>query len=329
MFGAGAMGTAVAMHLARAEHDVVLWASEYDARVLEILQSEGRHPALPEHLPESLRLLGPDRLREAGTGIDVAVMAANSGGARSLGRVVREGCDAPPIVAAIAKGLEPETGRRMSEVYGEEMAGAGVVSMGGPCLAAEIAQDLPTAAVFASGSVDAATTTAGLFRSGNFTAEITDDVLGLEYCTVAKNVAAIGLGILDGLGKAAGFAYRNAKAALFSIAVAELADLIVALGGRKETAQGLAGLGDTLVTSLGGRNRLYGELIGEGAEPKAALDQLVERGMTVEGVESALDVARLAREAGIHMPFHDQVSHVLFDGAAATNLLQLPERTRE
>ena len=329
MFGAGAMGTAVAMHLARAEHDVVLWASEFDARVLEILQTEGRHPALPEHLPESLRLLGPGRLKEAGAGVDLAIMAANSSGARSLGRVVRDGCDAPPVVAAIAKGLEPDTGKRMSQVYAEELDGALVVSMGGPCLAAEIAQDLPTAAVFGSAALDAAVTTADAFRSGGFTAEVTDDVVGLEYCTVAKNVAAIGLGILDGLGKAAGFAYRNAKAALFSLAVAELADLIVALGGKKETAQGLAGLGDTLVTSLGGRNRLYGELIGEGAEPRAALDQLVERGMTVEGVESAVDVARLAKEAGVRMPFHDQVSRVLFDGAAASSLLRLPERMRE
>ena len=84
MFGAGAMGTAVAMHLARADHDVVLWASEFDARVLRDLETERRHPALPEHLPESLRILGPERLQEAGTDLDLAIMAANSGGARSL-----------------------------------------------------------------------------------------------------------------------------------------------------------------------------------------------------------------------------------------------------
>ena len=326
MFGAGAMGTAVAMHLARADHDVVLWASEFDARVLPDLETERRHPALPEHLPESLLILGPGRLQEAGKGLDLAIMAANSGGARSLARVVHGGCGTPPIVLAIAKGLEPETGSRMSQVYGEEFAGARIASMGGPCLAAEIAQDLPTAAVIASARIDAAETAAGAFRSGGFLAEVTDDVVGVEYCTVAKNVAAIGLGILDGLGKAAGFSYRNAKAALFSLAVAELADLIVALGGMRETAQGLAGLGDTLVTSLGGRNRLFGELIGEGADPQSALGQLVDRGMTVEGVESALDVARLATEAGVHMPFHAQVGHVLFDGAPAASLLKLPER---
>src|SRR5437660_932778 len=99
-----------------------------------------------------------------------------------------------------------------------------------------------------------------LFRSEALRGSVTDDVIGLEYCTVTKNVAAIGLGILDGLGKEAGFAYRNARAALFAQAVAELGELIVALGGRPETITGLAGLGDTLVTSLGGRNRLYGEL---------------------------------------------------------------------
>jgi glycerol-3-phosphate dehydrogenase (NAD(P)+) len=326
VFGAGAMGTAIAMHLARAGRDTTLWGSEFDAAVLEILSGERRHPLLPEHLPESLSVLGPAEIAAAGKDVDLAILAANSRGARSLARMVREGCGAPPLVLGVAKGLEPETALRMSEVHIEEMGHRRVVAMGGPCLAGELAQGLPTAAVFAAADVADAKTAADLFRSEHVRVTVTDDVAGVEYCTVAKNVAAIGLGILDGLGKEQGFAYRNARAALFSLALTELIELIVALGGRPETATGLAGLGDTLVTSLGGRNRLYGELIGEGAEPKTALDDLVSRGMTVEGVESARDITALAQKAGVHIPFHAQVCHVLFDGEPATTLLTLPER---
>jgi glycerol-3-phosphate dehydrogenase (NAD(P)+) len=320
------MGTAVAMHLARTSHDTVLWASEFDARVLDDLRGERRHPALPEHLPDALAVLGPGELDAAGKDLDLAVLAANSGGARSLARLVRSGCGDLPLVLGVAKGLEPETRLRMTEVHGEELGRDRVVAMGGPCLAGELAQGLPSAAVFGAAAKDQAEAAAALFRSERLRVSVTDDVIGLEYCTVSKNVAAIGLGMLDGLGKGAGFAYRNARAALFAQAMAELSELIVALGGRLETVTGLAGLGDTLVTSLGGRNRLYGELVGEGSEPRAALDSLVARGMTVEGVESARDVAALADRAAVHMPFHVQVSRVLFERAPATSLLTLPER---
>jgi glycerol-3-phosphate dehydrogenase (NAD(P)+) len=326
VFGAGAMGTAAAMHLARGGHDTTLWASDFDARVLEVLRAKRRHPALPEHLPASLSILGPEELETAARDIDIAVMGANSSGARALARVVMEGSGGLPLVVGIAKGLEPDSGRRMSQVYSEEVGHDRVVAVGGPCLASEIAQGLPTAAVFGSASPGVADEAAAAFRSSTYRVEVTDDVIGLEYCTVAKNVAAIGLGILDGLGKGVGFEYKNGKAALFTLAIRELTELITALGGQPRTAFGLAGLGDILVTSLGGRNGLYGELIGEGAEPKTALEGLVARGMTVEGVESALDVDRLAGGAGLELPFHHQVYRVLFEGAAPASLLELPER---
>lgn len=328
VFGAGAMGTAMGMHLARCGHDTTLWASPYDERVLEALRADRRHPALPEHLPESLTVLGPDDLDAAAKGIDVAVMGAHSGGARTLARIVVEGAGALPEVVGVAKGLEPETGRRMSDVYAEEIGHDRVVVVGGPCLAPEIAQDLPTAAVFASARLETGEMAAMAFGSPTYRVVVTTDVPGLEYSAVMKNVAAIGLGILDGLGKHVGFEYKNAKSALFSQAIAELVELVVALGGRADTAAGLAGLGDTLVTSLGGRNRLYGELVGEGSQPEEALEHLVARGLTVEGVHSARDVQRLATETGLDLPFHRQVHRVLFEDAPATSLLELPERMK-
>ena len=315
------MGTAVAMHLSRCGNDTTLWASPHDAAVLDPLRTDRRHPGLPEHLPDSLRVLGPDLLEEAGGGVEVAVMGAHSGGARTLGRLVAEAHGDLPFVVGLAKGLEQGTGKRMSEVYAEEVGHARVVSMGGPCLAPEIAQGLPTAAVFASAHPDAAETCADAFRSAEFRVVTTDDVAGVEYCTVAKNVGAIGMGIVDGFGKVSNQGYRNAKAALFTQAVDELDRLVVALGGRRETASGLAGLGDTLVTSLGGRNRLYGELIGEGADPEHTLADLVAQGLTVEGVESAREVDRLTRELGLDLPLHAQIHRILFEAAPPRSLL--------
>jgi glycerol-3-phosphate dehydrogenase (NAD(P)+) len=315
------MGTALAMHLARAGQETVLWASEFDAGVLPALTEDRRHPALPEHLPESLKVLGPSDLATAARNIDIAVMGAHSGGARTLARIVMEGSGELPLVVGVAKGLEPVTGKRMSEVYAEEVGHELVISVGGPALAPEVAQGLPTASVFAAEHLESAEQGAAAFRSKTYHVSLTDDLAGVEYCTVAKNVAAIGMGILDGLGKVSGFAYRNAKAALFTQAFREVTDLVVALGGRPETVSGLAGLGDTLVTSLGGRNRLYGELLGEGAQPETALSELQERGMTVEGVDSTRETHRLAEGRGLDLAFLDQVHMILFEGAPAVTVL--------
>jgi glycerol-3-phosphate dehydrogenase (NAD(P)+) len=321
VFGAGAMGTAFAMHLARIGHRTTLWASEFDRPVLQALTGERRHPALLEHLPESLTVAAPESLDAAGKDIEIAVLGAHSGGARTLARIVADGVSALPLVVGVAKGLEPESRKRMSQVYSEEVGHDRVVSIGGPCLASEVAQDLPTAAVFAAADRSTAEEAAVLFRSESFHASASDDLVGVEYCTVAKNVAAIGMGILDGLGKVSGRDYRNAKAGLFTRAFDELVQLVVALGGRRETVSGLAGLGDVLVTSLGGRNRLYGELVGEGATPDAALKALMGRGMTVEGVESARDVRHLAEGLGLDVPFLDQMQRILFEGAPASTVL--------
>jgi glycerol-3-phosphate dehydrogenase (NAD(P)+) len=321
VFGAGAMGTAIAMHLARNNNETALWASPFDAQVLTALAEDRRHPALPDHLPDSLAVLGTDQLDQATRGIDIAVMGAHSGGARTLARVVMDGCGALPVVVGVAKGLEAGTGKRMSVVYAEEVGHTRVISMGGPCLAGEIARGLPTSAVLAAEDPDVAEQAAQALRSKSFHVAVTDDIAGVEYCTVAKNVAAIGMGILDGLGKVDGSSYSNAKAALFTQAIAELGQLVTALGGREETVRGLAGLGDTLVTSLGGRNRLFGELIGEGADPETAVAELATRGLTVEGWDSALDVRRLAQGTGLDLPYLSQITEILFGPAPATSVL--------
>jgi glycerol-3-phosphate dehydrogenase (NAD(P)+) len=186
--------------------------------------------------------------------------------------------------------------------------------VGGPCLAQELAQGSPSAAVWGATNVDDAHSAGKRFAGGTYQVTYTDDIVGLELCTTAKNVTAIGAGILDGLAKLSDERFRNAQAALFTRAVTEMTEFVTAMGGRAETARGLAGIGDLLVTSLGGRNRLYGERVGEGADPRAALEEMTGRGLTVEGVDSTRDVHALSEERGLDLPYHRSVHGVLFEG---------------
>jgi glycerol-3-phosphate dehydrogenase (NAD(P)+) len=315
------MGTAMAMHLARRGHVTTLWASPFDAGVLPSLLEDRRHPALPEHLPESVRVLGPEELAEAARAPEVSVMGAHSAGARSLARMVAAAAGDLPLVVAVAKGLEGDSGKRMSEVYVEEVGHDRVVAVAGPCLAPELAQGLPTAVSFAARDPATAEDAAAAFRSPTFHVAVTTDLVGMEYCAVLKNVAAIGIGIVDGLVRGTAFEYRNAKAALFTQAIHELGRLVAALGGAPETVLGLAGVGDTLVTAIGGRNRLFGELLGEGVPPAGALEDLRARGMTVEGWDAAQSVRGLLERTGVDLPFIGQVQRILFDGEPASSVL--------
>lgn len=323
VFGAGAMGTAFAIHAARLGQPTVLWANPYDERVLSALRSQGKHPLLREHLPAAVEVLGPDELARAADGCEIAVLGANSHGARSLAGMVRDALGEPRSVVSVAKGLEPETHARISTVYGEVLGRTDVVAIGGPCLAAELADGDPTAAVWAAADLAAAEAAGSPFESPAYQLTYTDDVAGVEYCSMVKNVAAIGLGFLDGIGKPTGEDFKNAKAALFTKAAHELSELVEACGGRTETALGLAGVGDALVTSLGGRNRLYGELVGAGNPPEATLAEMEDRGMTVEGVDSTRDVHRLAGERELDLPYHLAIYRVLFEGADPRHVLEV------
>ncbi|MDQ3991883.1 MAG: NAD(P)H-dependent glycerol-3-phosphate dehydrogenase [Actinomycetota bacterium] len=322
VYGAGAAGTALAIHLARKGEKVTVWGSRFDARVLPALRHDRSHPALTERLPDDVEVLGPDELDQAAAGSEVAVMAASSGGARSLASMVESALGEGAVVVSIAKGLEPRTRRRISEVYAEALGPRPVVVLSGPSLAPEVAEGLLTAVVGASADADALDEVARVFESDAFVVDRSDDVAGVEWGGIAKNVAAIGAGILEGMGAHRQADMKNARAALFTRSVHEIAGLIEAMGGRRETAFGLAGMGDLLVTGLGGRNRMYGEAVGMGAEPASTLTEMTGRGITVEGAESARDVHDVAAELGLHLPVHEAVHRIVHERAPTTELLE-------
>jgi glycerol-3-phosphate dehydrogenase (NAD(P)+) len=157
-----------------------------------------------------------------------------------------------------------------------------IVAIGGPCKANEVAAGRPTAAVFGCADRSVADGAADMLSTDVYRIETTDDVDGVEASAAMKNVYAIALGVADGLADLGGEPWHDLKAAIFAQATTELQRIATALGGRAETAVGLAGVGDLEVTGLSGRNKVYGTRIGRGQAAKTALDEMVAANQTVE-----------------------------------------------
>jgi glycerol-3-phosphate dehydrogenase (NAD(P)+) len=205
-----------------------------------------------------------------------------------------------------------------------------IVAIGGPCKANEVAVGRPTAAVFGCADVGVAGRAADLLGTEVYRLATTDDVDGIEASAAMKNVYAIALGIADGLAETGGEPWHNLKAATFAQAATEMQRLATALGGRAETAVGLAGVGDLEVTGLSGRNKVYGARIGRGEPATAALDEMVAAGQTVEGVAAARFAAELADQRALDgLPLLGAITEVLAgaeEPAARITAAVLPTR---
>jgi glycerol-3-phosphate dehydrogenase (NAD(P)+) len=215
---------------------------------------------------------------------------------------------APRLI--LTKGLDPASGTRLSQV----VDGAAVAVLSGPNHAEEIAQGLPAAAVLASEDEGLAVELQHALVSPRFRVYVNNDLVGVELCAAAKNVMALAAGAVDGLE-----AGDNAKAALITRGLAEMARLGEACGARQETFAGLAGMGDLIVTcwSRHSRNRRAGELIARGVPPEEAVAQI---GMVVEGLTTAPVLRDLAHRLGIELPITEGVCAVL-TGASLQELV--------
>jgi glycerol-3-phosphate dehydrogenase (NAD(P)+) len=228
-------------------------------------------------------------------------------------RVFREVAEALPGTAPIlilTKGLDPGTGNRLSQV----VTGRDAVVLSGPNHAEEIVQGLPAAAVLASSNEALATEIQHAIHSVRFRIYVNADLVGVELCAASKNVIALAAGAVDGLQ-----AGDNAKAALITRGLAEMARLGEACGARGETFSGMAGMGDLMVTcwSRHGRNRRAGELIARGATPDEAAAEI---GQVVEGLTTAPVLRNLARRNGVELPITEAVCEVL-SGASLSELV--------
>ena len=302
VIGAGSWGLALARLLANNGHAVRLWCREEDGP--DELRRTRRSPLYLRDvlLPESV-----DVGIETDPNADMAVFAVPSHAMRSAAR--SHNFSSSTIRVSVAKGIENETLSRMSEVLSEVHGRRPIVALSGPSHAEEVARDKPTSVVVAGQDPNACEEVQRAFMSERFRVYTSQDIVGVELGGALKNVMAIAAGVCDGMDLG-----DNAKAALITRGLAEMARLGVRLGAEPLTFAGLSGLGDLVVTcqSRYSRNRAVGEQIARGFTLDAIL---AGTPMVAEGVRTARAAQRLSEEYGVEMPIAHQVYQILFAGA--------------
>jgi len=302
LLGGGSWGTTVASLVAR-NADITLWARNADT-VVEINQRHTNEKYLPgATLPT--RLQATDNIEQAAVGADVIVMGIPSQSFRSVLEQIK-GLIRPWVpVVSLTKGLEFNTGKRMTEIISEVLPGhpAGILS--GPNLACEVMAGCAAASVIAMEDTVIARELQNLFHSGLFRVYTNHDVLGCELGGVLKNIIAIAAGMGDGQG-----AGENTRSAIITRGVAEMTRLGVAMGGEAQTFAGLAGIGDLVATctSEQSRNRHVGVQLGQGKSIAEIIDSMF---MVAEGVKSAPAVMALANRYQVAMPIAEEVYEVV------------------
>lgn len=317
VLGAGSWGTVLAAVAERAGSPVTLWAR--DAGLAEEVARTRRNPRrLPDlELPDGVAV--DSRLDVALAGADVVVFAVPASAMRGTADAA-SGLIGRAIPVSVAKGLEPRTLLRMTEVLRESLpAGNGgrACAISGPNLAREIAAGLPAATVIASSDPAAAGLVARAVGSPTFRPYTNDDVVGVELGGALKNVVAVAAGISDGLGSG-----DNAKAAIVTRGLAEMTRLAVALGANPLTLSGLAGMGDLFATCASplSRNLRAGGMLAEGMSADAIRSSL---GEVAEGLATAGTATELARRAGVEMPIAEQVRAIVAGERAPREALAL------
>jgi glycerol-3-phosphate dehydrogenase (NAD(P)+) len=292
--GGGSWGTAFARLLADRGHETCLACR--DPEQAEAIAETGRNP----RYLSGVRLDGVAAATIDEAPIEAAEVVVLAVPSRAFGEVVASLPGSSPVLS-LTKGLDPASGRRLSTL----VEGRPVAVLSGPNFAEEIAQGLPAAAVIACENGDLALTLQEAINSLIFRVYVNPDLTGVELCAAAKNVIALAAGGVDGLGLG-----DNAKAALITRGLVEMARLGEACGARSETFSGLAGMGDLMVScwSRHGRNRHAGELIAQGMSPKEAAARI---GQVVEGLTTAPVLRDLSNRLGIEMPITEGVCTVL------------------
>ena len=301
VLGAGAWGTALAIAFA-ARHDVALWGRDM-LRVDEMSRQRTNSRYLPGcPFPPRMRVTADFSAALDGAGL--AILAGPLAGLRSLLEQLRSSAPEMPFLW-VCKGLEAGSGLLPHQVVADVMGKPRCGVLTGPSFALEVARGLPTAITLAAADAEFATTTAQALHGGNLRIYANEDLVGAEVGGAVKNVLAIATGICDGLGLG-----NNARAALITRGLVEITRFGEALGAKRETFMGLAGMGDLLLTCTGelSRNRRVGLLLAEG---RALADIVRELGHVAEGVPAAREVARRAEALGVDMPITRAVTAVL------------------
>lgn len=298
VLGGGAWGTALAVTMLRAGHEVRLWAR--DAETVEAVNGRAENP---RYLP-GIRLdpvpAATTQLGEALDGAEIALAVTPAQTLRAVLEAARQKVPAETPLVLCAKGIERETGKLLSAVAQEVLPGNPVAALSGPSFATDVAQGLPTAVTVAAKDAERAAALAAMLTAPAFRCYSTDDLIGVEVGGALKNVMAIAAGAVAGAGLGA-----SAQAALVTRGFVELRRIAAGFGARAETLMGLSGLGDLILTcgSAQSRNFGYGFAIGRGED--------VANRPLAEGVATAGIAAKLARERGIDAPIVETVDLIL------------------
>jgi glycerol-3-phosphate dehydrogenase (NAD(P)+) len=319
ILGSGSWGTALAAYLAAAGHPVALWSRDAGfARELDALRENRKYlpgVAFPEGLGATSNL---EQLRQCRV---VMVVVPSHGYREVLRKFLEVGSGGPDqVLISATKGVETETLARMSEVTEQEARRAGrkvgFAVISGPTFAAELAKGIPSAAVVASEQPGLARELRESLAAPTLRLYSSSDVVGVELGGAAKNVIAVGAGILRGLGLG-----HNTMAALITRGLHEITRLGLAFGGQARTFAGLAGLGDLVLTCTGGlsRNRKAGIELAKG---KTLKEIQAGTSMVAEGIRNSLALSRLAERKGVEMPITEQMMAVIYQGRSPREALE-------
>ncbi|MBR7122546.1 MAG: NAD(P)-dependent glycerol-3-phosphate dehydrogenase [Oscillospiraceae bacterium] len=304
VLGAGTWGMALARMLANSGHSVTVWSAI--EKEIDEFSATRRHPNLPGmEIPEQVAFTKD--IKGVCEGMDILLFAVPSPFVRSTARKAAPYVRGGQIVVDVAKGMEADTLCTMTQIIAQELQNSEVklVALSGPTHAEEVARDLPTTIVSSCEDLAVAELVQEVFTSSCMRVYTNDDVLGVELCGAMKNVIALAAGIAAGLGYG-----DNAKAALITRGIAEIARLGTAMGCKEQTFGGLAGVGDLIVTatSVHSRNNRCGILLGQGVSPEEAVKQV---GMVVEGINALPAAMHLKRQYGVEMPIVETVDAVV------------------
>lgn len=315
VLGAGSWGTALAIQLARAGQDTLLWG-HHAAHVATLERERQNARFLPGvDFPPTLKLEA-DLAALVSSCVTLLVVVPSEAFRATLSALAPLVSSGHRLISA-TKGFEPGTGRLLHEVCADCFASTmPFAALSGPTFAKEVAAGLPTAVTVASRDEALRRDLANRFHSDNFRVYTSDDIVGVELGGAAKNVYAIAAGISDGLGFGA-----NARVAVVTRSLAEIIRLGEALGGKRETFLGLAGVGDLMLTCTDdqSRNRRLGLAIGKDMGAQQAIAQI---GQVVEGYRSVLEVRRRGLALGLELPICEQVYAVLYEGLSARDAVK-------
>jgi glycerol-3-phosphate dehydrogenase (NAD(P)+) len=307
--GSGAWGTALAAHLARLEHEVMLWA--FEREVAEEICSMHINSAFLPGLALPQTIGASHDMATAVSGVEIVILVPPSTHLRAVSRMLAPVLPRDAIIVIATKGIEEESLRLMSQVVAETMPEAGperLAFLSGPTFAREVAQGLPTDVVVASTDMVAARRLQSLVHSVSLRVYTSADPIGVQVGGAIKNVMAVATGACDGLAFG-----NNARAALITRGLVEITRLGVTLGADPLTFLGMAGVGDLVLTCTGdlSRNRTLGKRVAEGIDPAA---YLASQRAVAEGFSTSAAAYGLSQRLGVEMPITEQVYHVLHRG---------------